>query len=99
MCATRLQPIGKNKNKLALVIGINKYEARNDLKNPENDARDMAIALRRINFDVKEPLDTTYTDIELCLKIFIESINVGDMVLFYFAGHGQQWEVSSAKYF
>jgi len=82
-------------NKKALVIGINDYEARNNLKNSENDARDTACALREINFNVKECLKATYDEMNSSLNTFIDRIEVNDMVLFYFAGHGQQWEVSS----
>ena len=99
MCAAYPISTVNTRNKLALVIGINIYEARNTLKNPENDAQDVAVALRRINFHVKECLHATYTDIESSLKSFIESIEAHDMVLFYFAGHGQQWEVSLVNYF
>ena len=87
------------RDKLALVIGNNTYEARNDLENPENDALDMAAALRKIHFDVEEHLNVNYNDMESLLKSFVESIDLNDMVLFYFAGHGQQWEVSSVIYF
>ncbi len=98
MWAVRSISTTKIRNKLALVIGINEYEARNQLKNPVNDATDMADILRRIDFDVKELFNATYDAMTALLDTFVESIRSNDMVLFYFAGHGHQWEVSVVTY-
>jgi uncharacterized caspase-like protein len=98
MCAVRSISTERIKDKLALVIGNNNYQARNHLTNPENDALDIADALTKIHFDVEIRVNTTYDDMEYLLKTFIESIESNDMVLFYFAGHGHKWEVSSVTY-
>ena len=50
--------------------------------------------LARIGFIIDEPkLNLTNKDMELALVHFKHSIQPGDMVLFYFAGHGIQFEV------
>ena len=93
MSATRSISTATTRDKLALVIGNNEYKARNYLKNSENDALDMATALRRIHFDVEERTNVTYSEMECLLNTFVQCIEQNDMVLLYFAGHGHQWEV------
>ncbi|CAF3329042.1 unnamed protein product, partial [Rotaria sp. Silwood2] len=78
--------------KLALVIGIGEYENFDQLSNPENDARDMESALESIGFTVTMVLHLKRVEMKHALVKFEDSIQPGDMVLFYFAGHGTQWE-------
>ncbi|CAF2980056.1 unnamed protein product, partial [Rotaria sp. Silwood2] len=78
--------------KLALVIGIGEYENFDQLSNPENDARDMESALESIGFTVTMVLHLKRVAMKHALVKFEDSIQPGDMVLFYFAGHGTQWE-------
>ncbi|CAF4049467.1 unnamed protein product [Rotaria sordida] len=86
---TRSQP----RRKLALVIGIDNYASGKILKNARNDACDMSSKLESIGFITTGPkLDLTYKQMELTLVEFKHSIEEGDIVLFYFAGHGTQWE-------
>lgn len=47
-------------NKTALVIGNSNYEEISKLKNPENDAQDMAKVLRELGFKVTLLTNTTY---------------------------------------
>ena len=80
--------------KLALVIGIGEYADGNHLPNAINDAKDVTNALEQIGFDIDEPkLNLTYQNMEHALTNFKYSLKTGDLVLFYFAGHGTQWEV------
>lgn len=99
MSITRSVSSAKTRNKLALVIGNNEYEARNHLQNPVNDATDMMDALERIGFDVEKCENGTYKEMEYWLNTFVNQIQSNDMVLFYFAGHGHQWEVSYTSLF
>ncbi|CAF2968416.1 unnamed protein product [Rotaria sp. Silwood2] len=81
------------RRKLALVIGIGDYESGDTLLNTRKDARDMSSKLDSIGFISDGPkLDLTHEAMELALVKFKHSIREGDMVLFYFAGHGTQWE-------
>ncbi|CAF1394865.1 unnamed protein product, partial [Rotaria sordida] len=86
--ATKKKPRGK----LALVIGIGKYDHCEELQNPENDAHDMSDALESIGFLVTKKLDLKRAEMRHVVIDFEESIEPDDMVLFYFAGHGIQWE-------
>ncbi|CAF4994682.1 unnamed protein product, partial [Rotaria sp. Silwood1] len=80
------------RRKLALVIGISKYDHCEELKNPENDANDMSSALESIGFIVTKKLGLKRAEMKHIIIDFEESIESDDMVLFYFAGHGIQWE-------
>lgn len=79
--------------KLALVIGIGKYGNIQQLSNPENDANDMSKALKSIGFKVTLVLHPNRFKLQEAILTFEHSIQPGDIVLFYFAGHGTQWEV------
>ncbi|CAF4974478.1 unnamed protein product, partial [Rotaria sp. Silwood1] len=80
------------RRKLALVIGIGKYDHCEELKNPENDANDMSSTLESIDFIVTKKLGLKRAEMKHVIIDFEESIQSNDMVLFYFAGHGIQWE-------
>ncbi|CAF3934015.1 unnamed protein product [Rotaria sp. Silwood1] len=81
------------RRKLALVIGIGNYDHCEKLQNPENDANDMSFILKGIDFIVTKRLHLKRAEMKHAVIDFEESIEQGDMILFYFAGHGVQWEV------
>ena len=83
----------KPRRKLALVVGIGKFDHCEELQNPENDANDMSSALKGIDFIVTQKLHLKRAEMKHVVIDFEESIEPDDMVLFYFAGHGIQWEV------
>ncbi|CAM4950689.1 unnamed protein product [Rotaria socialis] len=85
----------KGKRKLALVIGISKYKNLTKLPNSENDACCMSSALKEIGFTVTLALNLKYDEMKSALKISEDSTEHGDMILFYFAGHGVQWQESN----
>ncbi|CAF4052648.1 unnamed protein product, partial [Rotaria sp. Silwood1] len=80
------------RRKLALVIGIGNYDHCEKLQNPENDANDMSFILKGIDFIVTKRLHLKRAEMKHAVIDFEESIEQGDMILFYFAGHGVQWE-------
>lgn len=75
--------------RVALVIGNGAYETA-PLKNPVNDARDVAEALRGSGFDLiyKENLDQN--GMKRAIREFGRKIQNGGVALFYYAGHGIQ---------
>jgi uncharacterized caspase-like protein len=73
----------------ALVIGNSAYKDK-PLKNPANDARDMARTLTRLGFDVQLKTDVPLRDMEEAIREFGERLKRGGVGLFYFAGHGVQ---------
>jgi tetratricopeptide (TPR) repeat protein len=85
----------KDEKRYALVIGNSTYPKNiGALKNPVNDATDMAKELTNSNFDVDLLTNATYGQIRAALLKFKEKIDAGDpektVALFYFAGHGLQ---------
>jgi len=77
-------------SRTALVIGNGRYQT-GPLKNPLNDARDMAAALERLGFAVTLVTDAGLRDMEKALETFGKSLKTaGGAGLFYYAGHGMQ---------
>src|ERR1700680_3172380 len=64
------QSVVTNDKRVALVIGISKYQFAPSLPNPSNDARRIAEALRRLNFQVEESYDTDYRTLSRTLRAF-----------------------------
>ncbi|MCF8199698.1 MAG: caspase family protein, partial [Sulfuritalea sp.] len=60
------------------------------LKNPANDARDMAASLRSLGFDVILRTDVRQKDMLRSLTEFGEKLQAGAEALFFYAGHGMQ---------
>lgn len=75
--------------RVALVIGNAAY-ADNPLRNPRNDAADMATMLRQLDFDVTLLLDANQRTMAEAVRKFTTATPPGSMGLFYFSGHGVQ---------
>ncbi|MEI2773907.1 MAG: caspase family protein [Candidatus Competibacter sp.] len=74
----------------ALVIGNGAYREA-PLKNPANDARDIAAKLRELGFQVIERLDVDRPVMRQALREFEQRLREQRGVgLFYYAGHGVQ---------
>ena len=76
--------------RVALVIGIGKYQFAPQLPNPDNDARRMAEALRRVKFEVDELYDPDYRTLSRSLRAFGLKAQKADAALVFYAGHGVQ---------
>ena len=75
--------------RIALIIGNGGYEFA-PLRNPVNDARAMANALRACDFRVSEKIDCDKREMYEAIREFGEKIRRGGVGLFYYAGHGMQ---------
>ncbi|MDP3427334.1 MAG: caspase family protein, partial [Humidesulfovibrio sp.] len=82
-------PIQAAERRTALVIGNSAYKSA-PLKNPVNDARDMASALKGLGFEVKLLTDASHQSMEAAVREFGLSLRQGGVGLFYYAGHGIQ---------
>jgi hypothetical protein len=78
-----------NETKHALVIGNSHYDSV-PLRNPVNDASDMASTLKRVGFDVDLKLDVDQVGMEDAIRSFGDRLTEGGIGLFYYAGHGVQ---------
>jgi hypothetical protein len=75
--------------RIALVIGNGAYELGR-LKNPTNDATDIAAALQKAGFAVILKKNARLKDMEDAIENFGNRLKRGGVGLFYFAGHGVQ---------
>jgi hypothetical protein len=75
--------------RVALVIGNSNY-ANAPLKNPVNDARDVAQALRELGFEVVYRENVNQNDMKRAIRMFGERTRSGGTRFFYYAGHGVQ---------
>jgi hypothetical protein len=76
--------------RVALVIGNGNYQHSSQLKNPRNDASDVAAALRDIGFDVVEGFDLDRRGMEQKIRSFSDKLETSKLALFFYAGHGLQ---------
>ncbi|MBM3539613.1 MAG: hypothetical protein FJX55_17525, partial [Alphaproteobacteria bacterium] len=80
---------GAAERRVALVIGNAAYKT-GPLRNPVNDARDMAAALRATGFTVIDRYDANARDMRRAIVDFGNAIERDGVGLFFFAGHGVQ---------
>ncbi len=75
--------------RVALVIGNSAYKQA-PLRNPVNDARDMAVRLRSLGFTVIERSNLGIRQIGSTLREFRSKLTPGSVALVFYAGHGMQ---------
>jgi hypothetical protein len=78
--------------RVALVVGNSNYKNTPSLTNPDNDATDVAQALTAIGFQVTLKLDAEKRQMDQAVAQFARDASGADAVLFYYAGHGMQFE-------
>ena len=84
----RLSSLAQAERRIALVIGNSAYQNTAELKNPKNDAADMAASLRRLGFEVFEGHDLDKRSMERMIRQFGVKLSGADLALFFYAGHG-----------
>jgi hypothetical protein len=84
------QVLGKTGlRRVALVIGNGAYPSA-PLRNPVNDARDMAAALRELGFEVILRENASLRQMDDAVDELWKRLKTGGAGLFFFAGHGLQ---------
>jgi tetratricopeptide (TPR) repeat protein len=79
--------------RVALVIGNSRYPGTAALTNPVNDADDVSAVLRdTLCFSVIEAKDATREVFSHKIGEFADAAQGADIALFYYAGHGMQFE-------
>ncbi len=82
------KPVGTER-RIALVMGNQAYYPQiGVLKNPTNDANDMAEALKKLDFEVIKVLNATKEQMGQALTNFKNKLTQDDIAFFYYAGHG-----------
>jgi uncharacterized caspase-like protein len=79
-----------SEHRTALVIGNGAYTKAPPLKNPPNDARDMAATLKTLGFDVTSGINVNQREMKRLIREFGQKLKAGGSGLFYYAGHGVQ---------
>jgi tetratricopeptide (TPR) repeat protein len=87
----------KDEKRYALVIGNSNYAKEiGTLKNPLNDATDVATELRKSDFEVQLLTNATYVQMREAMRKFQEKLTMGPrdqtVGLFYYAGHGVAYQ-------
>jgi hypothetical protein len=78
--------------RLALVIG-NQQHLRKPLRNSRADARSMDELLRsNLHFTVTRVEDAKLAEMQRAIREFVRGVRPGDLVLFYYSGHGVQMQ-------
>ncbi|MEZ5040132.1 MAG: caspase family protein [Saprospiraceae bacterium] len=77
-------------NRLALIIGNSAYLNGGALRNPVNDATDIAAALQNMGFEVLLHTDLNLRQMDKALEDFGKKLKNYRVGLFYYAGHGVQ---------
>jgi uncharacterized caspase-like protein len=83
-------PIAHAQKRVALVIGNSDYQHTARLENPENDAADMAAALKMLGYQVIEGFDLDKVAFDRKVRDFSATLKELDAGVFYYAGHGLQ---------
>ena len=78
--------------RVALVVGISNYTYSPRLKNPHSDAKAISSALSAAGFEVVQSLDQDLTSLSAALDGFYKKADGADAALFFFAGHGLQFD-------
>ncbi len=82
--------VNARERRVALVIGNGAYTNAPPLKNPPNDARDMAATLKTLGFEVMSGVNVNQREMKRLIREFGQSLKAGGSGLFYYAGHGVQ---------
>lgn len=77
-------------DRIALVIGNADYKFVKKLKNPINDANDIASILEKLNFKVTKKTNVTLNDTQALINNFLFELGDNATGLLYYAGHGMQ---------
>jgi len=80
-----------DENRVALVVGNGSYNMA-PLKNPVNDATDIAQSLQQLGFEVIRGTDLNRKQLRQHIREFGGLLKKADVGFFYFAGHGIQFD-------
>ena len=86
----RIEPAPPSAKRKALVIGNDLYRHVTRLDNARADARAMSQSLQALGFSVTLALDQTERGLKETLRNFKSSVEGGDEVVVFYAGHGVQ---------
>ncbi|WP_454620434.1 caspase family protein [Bradyrhizobium cenepequi] len=77
-------------NRVALVIGNGAYRHVAALPNPLNDADDVSLSLKRLDFEVTTVRNASFDEMRRSLIDFGRSARGAEFAIIFFAGHGME---------
>jgi len=90
LCLILFSTIAIAQDRIALVIGNSDYKV-SPLKNAINDAEDITLALKKLNFDVTLIKNANKREMKDAIYDFSEDLTKDTVGLFYYAGHAAQY--------
>lgn len=87
-----LSSVAFAQERVAFLVGNSDYQHATALKNPVRDVDLLARTLVDLGFKVSRHQDLTRSEIGKELALFLRDNKGADLTLFYFAGHGMQYE-------
>jgi formylglycine-generating enzyme required for sulfatase activity len=81
--------------RVALVVGNKDYQSIGSLKNPVNDANDMAKALEDLGFEVIKGTNVDFRGFMKSISDFKNKLSSSDIAFFYYSGHGASYNGQS----
>ena len=84
--------IAQAERRVAFLVGNADYAYAPDLDNPVRDTALIAETLRGLDFEVAEHRNLNRAEIGRQLSDFLKETEGADVTLFYFAGHGMQYD-------
>lgn len=85
-----------HRNRVALVVGNDRYRSVSPLEKAAADATSIAERLQAVGFRVTLKTNVDLAEFKRSIRAFKAEVSGGDEVIFYFAGHGVQ--LGSANY-
>ncbi len=80
--------VAATERRVALIIANSNYAYVDPLRNPANDAKALAAALRGLGFELRVVEDAALAEFGKALKDFGDLADGSDWAIIYFAGHG-----------
>jgi uncharacterized caspase-like protein len=90
LAAALLPQTASAERRVALVVGNSGYKHATALRNPGNDATDVAETLKKLGFEVLLGRDLDQQDFAKTIEQFARVLDEADIGLFFYAGHGLQ---------
>ena len=86
------------RDKVALLIGNQKYTDFSDLTSPHNDILELKKTLMKMDFKVFAYYDLGYEEIMSVIEKMIDMLEQGMNLVFYYSGHGFHHRESAMDY-
>lgn len=83
-------PSNADSERVALVIGNAAYANTSALRNPRNDAQDVAAALEKLGYSVISGFDLSHAEMGRTIRRFAAALDGAGIGVFFYAGHGIQ---------